>query len=111
MQPPPVPEGKTNVVTMMNKDGLCLVTGVSGCLGLWIAADLPEHRFRIRGTVRDLNDEAKVNTMRTLLAGVELVAVDPRRQAVCLHKCSSVLIEGLLFLTPHHCLGRLRYCS
>lgn len=63
---------------LMTKNDLCLVTGVSGYLGSWIAKDLLEQGLRVRGTVRSLGDEFKVNIVRSLLPGVELVAADLR---------------------------------
>jgi nucleoside-diphosphate-sugar epimerase len=57
---------------------VCLVTGVSGYLASWIAKELLEAGFRVRGTVRCLTDTTKVQTLRTLLPAVELVAADLR---------------------------------
>ncbi len=65
---------------MMNKGDLCLVTGVSGYLASWLAKDLLDQGYRVRGTVRDLRDE-RIPVLRTLLPGVELVAADLRREA------------------------------
>jgi dihydroflavonol-4-reductase len=56
----------------------CVVTGVSGYLGSWIAKELLEKGFRVRGTVRSLKDEDKIATVRAILPGVELVAADLR---------------------------------
>ncbi|MBV9192483.1 MAG: NAD-dependent epimerase/dehydratase family protein [Betaproteobacteria bacterium] len=63
----------------MKKGDLCLVTGVSGYLGAWIAKDLLEKGFRVRGTVRDLMNAKRNDTLKKLLPGIELVAADLRR--------------------------------
>jgi dihydroflavonol-4-reductase len=63
---------------VMQAGDLCLVTGVSGYLASRIAKDLLEGGFRVRGTVRNLKDSDKVQTMRSLLPGVDLVEVDLR---------------------------------
>lgn len=69
----------------MEKGDLCLVTGASGYLGSWLAKDLLERGFRVRGTVRDLGDagepEGRTATLRQLLPGIELVAADLRSEA------------------------------
>ena len=62
----------------MQAGDLCVVTGVSGYLASWIAKDLLEGGFRVRGTIRSLNDASKVETLRALLPGVELVEADLR---------------------------------
>jgi hypothetical protein len=66
------------MTSLMKANDLCLVTGVSGYLASWIAKDLLEKGFRVRGTIRSLRDESKLQTMRRLLPGVELVAADLR---------------------------------
>ncbi len=63
---------------MMEKGDLCLVTGVSGYLGSWLANQLLEQGSRVRGTVRSLRDDDKVAAVRALLPGVELAAADLR---------------------------------
>ena len=40
----------------METGDLCLVSGVSGYLGSWIARELIENGYRVRGSVRDLGD-------------------------------------------------------
>ncbi|WP_261540451.1 NAD-dependent epimerase/dehydratase family protein [Burkholderia multivorans] len=57
---------------------LCLVTGVSGYLASWIAKQLLDQGFRVRGTVRTLGDESRNNALRRLLPGIALVAADLR---------------------------------
>ncbi len=69
---------KDDAVTTMQAGDLCLVTGVSGYLASWIAKDLLDAGFRVRGTLRSLQDEDKVQTLRALLPKVELVAADLR---------------------------------
>lgn len=64
----------------MKNGDLCLVSGVSGYLGSWIAKDLLEKGFRVRGTVRSLDDPGRIATLRQLLPGVELVAADLRQE-------------------------------
>ncbi len=64
--------------SMMQNGDLCLVTGVSGYLGSWIAKDLLAQGFRVRGTVRSLADEAKTAAVRSILPGVDLAAADLR---------------------------------
>jgi len=67
---------------MMNKTmkhgDLCLVTGASGYLASWIARQLLDQGFRVRGTVRTPGDESRNNALRHLLPGVELIAADLR---------------------------------
>jgi nucleoside-diphosphate-sugar epimerase len=62
----------------MKHDSLYLVTGVSGYLASWIAKQLLEQGFRVRGTVRSLSDTARVDELRRLLPGIELVPADLR---------------------------------
>lgn len=62
----------------MKKGELYLVTGVSGYLASWIAKQLLEQGFRVRGTVRSLGDAARAAELHRLLPGVELVAADLR---------------------------------
>ncbi len=57
------------------------MTGVSGYLGSWIAKDLIDQGFRVRGTIRSLADESRVATLRSLLPGIELVEADLRSAA------------------------------
>src|SRR5258707_8166001 len=66
---------------VMQRNDLCLITGVSGYLASWIAKGLLEEGFRVRGTLRSLADEPKVSTMRGLLPGIELVSADLRLPA------------------------------
>lgn len=66
---------------MMNKGDLCLVTGASGYLGSWIAKLLLDEGFRVRGTIRSLNDPDRVAAIRAILPGIELVAADLRAPA------------------------------
>lgn len=63
---------------MMESGDLCLVTGVSGYLGSWIAKMLLEQGFRVRGTIRSLGDAEKVAAVEVILPGVELAAADLR---------------------------------
>jgi dihydroflavonol-4-reductase len=62
----------------MKPGDLCLVTGVSGYLASWMAKDLLEKGFRVRGTVRSLQDQEKIETMKQILPGVEFVPADLR---------------------------------
>jgi dihydroflavonol-4-reductase len=54
----------------------CLVTGVSGYLGAWLAHYLLEEGFRVRGSVRSSFGEGRRAILRELLPGVELVEAD-----------------------------------
>lgn len=64
----------------MQTGDLCFVSGVSGYLGSWIARELIGAGFRVRGSIRDLSDHDRVETLKRLLPGVELVAADLRRE-------------------------------
>src|SRR5262245_12697218 len=64
----------------MNKGDLALVTGVSGYLASWLAKQLLAQGYRVRGTLRNFDDAARIATLRSLLPGVELVAADLRRE-------------------------------
>lgn len=64
---------------LMHPGDPCLVTGVSGYLASWLARQLTERGLRVRGTVRSLDDMAKVSALRSLLPDVELVTADLRR--------------------------------
>lgn len=57
-----------------------LVTGANGHVGFNLTKALAERGHAVRATVRDLQDDAKVAPLRRL-PGVELVALDVRRQA------------------------------
>ena len=65
-------------MTNMRSGDSCLVTGVSGFLASWIAKELLDGGFRVRGTVRSLADGNKTGVLRSILPGVELVAADLR---------------------------------
>jgi dihydroflavonol-4-reductase len=65
----------------MQPGDLCLVSGVSGYLGSWIARELLDGGFRVRGSVRSLGDADRVAALHRLLPGVELVAADLRKEA------------------------------
>lgn len=62
----------------MQSGDLCLVTGVSGYLASWIAKQLLDQGFRVRGTVRNSNDKSTLKVLHSLLPGVSLVAADLR---------------------------------
>lgn len=62
----------------MQKGDLCLVTGITGYVASWIASYLLEEGYRVRGTVRSLKDEEKINKMRQILPGAEFVEADLR---------------------------------
>ncbi len=64
--------------SLMKKGDLCLVTGVSGYLASWLAKDLLERGYRVRGTVRRLDDESRNVALGAILPGAELVAADLR---------------------------------
>lgn len=61
-------------------DEVVLVTGVSGYLGSHVAKQLQEEGYRVRGTVRSLENEAKVAPLKNLVPDakhpLELVAAD-----------------------------------
>lgn len=62
---------------IMQKGDLCLVTGISGYLASWIGHYLLEQGYRVRGTVRDLQ---RVEQLRSLLPGIEIVEADLRKK-------------------------------
>lgn len=62
----------------MQAGDLCLVTGVSGYLGSWVARKLVERGFRVRGTVRNVDDAEKVAAVLAILPGIELASADLR---------------------------------
>lgn len=64
----------------MQPGDLCFVSGVSGFLGSWIAKELMDGGFRVRGSVRSLGDADRVAALRNLLPGVEWVAADLRME-------------------------------
>jgi dihydroflavonol-4-reductase len=64
----------------MQPGDLCFVSGVSGFLGSWLAEELLDAGFRVRGSVRCLDDAERVSTLRGILPGVELVAADLRKE-------------------------------
>jgi dihydroflavonol-4-reductase len=64
----------------MQPGDLCFVSGVSGFLGSWIAKELVDAGFRVRGSVRSLDDAERVSTLCGILPGVELVAADLRKE-------------------------------
>lgn len=64
-------------MTMQSGDR-ALVTGVSGYLASWLAKYLLADGIKVRGTVRSLSDTTKVDALRKLLPGVELVEADLR---------------------------------
>ncbi len=64
----------------MKNGDLCLVTGVSGYLASWLARELLDQGFRVRGTVRDLADAERLHTLSRLLPGAEFVAADLRQE-------------------------------
>ena len=63
---------------MMSAGDLCLVTGVSGYVASWLAQDLLNQGYRVRGTVRNAADEKRNGELGALLPGVQLVAADLR---------------------------------
>jgi len=64
----------------MQKGDLCLVTGGSGYLATWIEKYLLEGGYRVRATVRSLHDTEKLQTLQSLLPGVEFVEADLRHE-------------------------------
>jgi len=50
---------------------LVLVTGASGYVGSWCVAALLVAGYRVRGTVRDLKDQAKISFLRNLCPGAQ----------------------------------------
>ena len=63
----------------MREGDLCLVTGASGYLASWIVKALLEAGFRVRGTVRRLDDVTKTSTLQALFPTLELVEADLRQ--------------------------------
>ncbi|MBW7454759.1 NAD-dependent epimerase/dehydratase family protein [Paenibacillus sepulcri] len=64
----------------MQKGDLCLVTGISGYLASWIGHYLIEEGYRVRGTVRSLNNREQLEKMSELLPGIEFVEADLRKE-------------------------------
>lgn len=64
----------------MQQGDLCLVTGGSGYLATWIEKYLLEGGYRVRATVRSLQDTEKLQALRSLLPGVEFVEADLRHE-------------------------------
>lgn len=62
----------------MQSGDLCFVSGVSGYLGSWIAKELIDRGFRVRGSIRSLEDSERVAALHRILPGIELVAADLR---------------------------------
>lgn len=58
---------------MMQKNDLVLVTGITGYMATWVAKDLLEKGYRVRGTYRS---EGKLPFIKNLLPGIELVKAD-----------------------------------
>ncbi len=48
---------------------LVLVSGVSGYIGSWVAYALLKQGYRVRGTVRSMSVESKVEHLRDLCPG------------------------------------------
>src|SRR5262245_5729220 len=65
----------------MKEGDLCLVTGASGYLASWIARYLLEQGYRVRGTVRNMQDRQRNEALQRMLPGIELVAADLRHEA------------------------------
>jgi nucleoside-diphosphate-sugar epimerase len=65
----------------MTKGDLCLVTGVSGYLASWLAKDLLDAGYRVRGTVRNAGNDERNRQLLGLLPGLELAAADLRSVA------------------------------
>lgn len=61
------------MANMMNKGDLVLVTGITGYMATWIARDLLEQGYRVRGTYRS---EGNLPFIKNLLPGIELVRAD-----------------------------------
>ena len=60
----------------MKKNDLCLVTGITGYVASWIGKYLVEDGFRVRGTIRNINDSKKVKMIKENLPRIELVEAD-----------------------------------
>lgn len=50
--------------SIKQKDSKVLVTGVSGYIGAHVAQQLLLHGYHVRGSVRSISDEAKINKLR-----------------------------------------------
>ncbi|KAH7971077.1 hypothetical protein HPB49_018633 [Dermacentor silvarum] len=76
---PPAPQFR-RCFAMANDGGLVLVTGASGFIALHVVRALLKQGFRVRGTVRDANNETKTKPLRTCCPEaqhpVELVEAD-----------------------------------
>jgi dihydroflavonol-4-reductase len=62
----------------MEKGDNCLVTGVSGYIGSWIAKELLQQGYKVRGTVRNADDGRIVDVLPRLLPGIQLISGDLR---------------------------------
>ncbi|KRK39466.1 dihydroflavonol-4-reductase [Loigolactobacillus bifermentans DSM 20003] len=57
----------------MQKNDLVLVTGITGYMATWLAQDLLQRGYRVRGTYRSTS---KLPRIKQLLPGIELVPAD-----------------------------------
>ncbi|WP_028778657.1 NAD-dependent epimerase/dehydratase family protein [Shimazuella kribbensis] len=64
----------------MKKGDLCLVTGITGYLASWVGKYLLQDGFRVRGTMRNINDSKKVKMIKENLPGIELVEADLQKE-------------------------------
>ena len=57
----------------MQKNDLALITGITGYMATWLAQDLLQQGYRVRGTYRSTS---KLPRIKQLLPGIELVPAD-----------------------------------
>ncbi|WP_051960540.1 NAD-dependent epimerase/dehydratase family protein [Devosia riboflavina] len=69
------------MTNLMKPGDLCLVTGVSGYVASWLAKDLLDQGFRVRGTVRNIGYDERNRQLLDILPGVELAAADLRNRS------------------------------
>jgi len=65
----------------MQKGDLVLITGISGYLASWIAKQLLEEGYRVRGTVRSFKNSEQQKKLAEILPGAEYVEADLRSEA------------------------------
>lgn len=79
---------------MSSQEKLILVTGASGYIALNVIQQLAKLPHRIRATVRNLNDEKKINIVKNAANGskhqIEIVAADLLKAETWSDACKGV---------------------
>jgi nucleoside-diphosphate-sugar epimerase len=65
----------------MQKGDLVLITSISGYLASWIAKQLLEEGYHVRGTVRSIKNSEQQKKLTEILPGAEYVEADLRSEA------------------------------